>query len=61
MHIRAYEPSDYDACRALWLELTERHRLIYDDPTIGAPDPGSAFDDYLDNPSRTCTWVANAR
>ena len=58
MHIRAYEDGDYDACRALWVELTERHRLIYDDPTIGAPDPGVAFDDYLANPSRTCTWVA---
>lgn len=58
MHLREYEDQDYDACRALWVELTDRHRLIYDDPTIGAPDPGTAFDAYLAEPARACTWVA---
>jgi GNAT superfamily N-acetyltransferase len=58
VHVRAYEDFDHDACRALWVELTERHRFIYDDPTIGGADPGAAFDGYLANPGRTCTWVA---
>ena len=33
MDIRRYEQGDYDACRGLWAELTERHRGIYGDPT----------------------------
>lgn len=44
---RPYEPRDYEPCRALWVELTEHHREIYEDPTIGAPDPGAALDPYL--------------
>ncbi len=44
---RPYEQRDHEACRALWVELTEHHREIYDDPTIGAPDPGAALDPYL--------------
>ena len=44
---RRYSEQDYGACRALWVELTEHHREIYDDPTIGEPDPGAGVDRYL--------------
>lgn len=58
MAIRSYEDGDYAACRDLWRELTERHRLIYDDPGIGGDDPGAGFDDYLALPDRVASWVA---
>lgn len=56
--IREYQDRDYAACRNLWVQLTERHRLIYGDPAIGGDDPGRGLDDYLANPSRRATWVA---
>jgi GNAT superfamily N-acetyltransferase len=56
--IRDYAPAHLDAARALWVELTERHRLIYDDPTIGGDEPGLAFDAYLALPQHLATWVA---
>ena len=48
--IRAYEPRDLQACRALHAELVVRHREIYGDPTIGGDDPGAGFDDHLVKP-----------
>ena len=45
--IRRYEPEDLQACRLLWKELTERHRQIYSDDSIGGPDPGTYFDSHL--------------
>lgn len=56
--IRPYEHSDLDACRALYAQLVEHHRDIYDDSSIGGDDPGAGFDDYLALPERVCTWVA---
>ena len=57
--IRPYEPADEAACRALWVELTEHHRRLYDDPTVGGDDPGSYFvDTYLALPERVASWVA---
>ena len=56
--IRPYEPSDYDACRALWHDLTQHHRDIYGDPTIGGDDPGSGFDTYREDPKLDAVWVA---
>jgi GNAT superfamily N-acetyltransferase len=56
--VREYDPGDYHACRRLWAELTEHHRQIYGDPTIGGDDPGSGFDDYLELPERLNSWVA---
>ena len=44
--VRDYADSDYGACRSLWAELTEYHRSIYEDPSIGGDDPGAGFDDY---------------
>lgn len=56
--IRPYEPSDLDTCRDLWRELTQRHRDIYDDPTIGGADPGPYFDRHLAHPNLAGLWVA---
>jgi GNAT superfamily N-acetyltransferase len=58
--IRDYAPSDYSACRLLWVELTEHHRRIYEDPAIGGYDPGVGFDDYLATPQRVCSWIAES-
>jgi N-acetylglutamate synthase-like GNAT family acetyltransferase len=55
--IRKYEPSDFEACRLLWGELTQRHRDIYGDPTIGGDDPGQAFGPYLANECLHGPWV----
>ena len=56
--IRDYKKGDYDICRSLWAELTQHHRDIYEDPSIGGDDPGRGFDRYLENPQRYGTWVA---
>lgn len=56
--IHLYSPDDYDACRGLWVELTEHHRRIYGAPTIGGDDPGSGFDGYLRDERLAATWVA---
>ncbi len=58
--VREYAAGDYRACRALWTELTEYHRYIYGDPSIGGDDPGAGFDDYLAMPQRTGSWVAES-
>jgi GNAT superfamily N-acetyltransferase len=59
--VRDYRENDYDACRSLWAELTEYHRGIYGDPSIGGDDPGSGFDSYLTEPRRVGSWVAESR
>lgn len=59
MEIRHYRPSDVEGCRELWRDLTQRHRDIYDDPTIGGDDPGPAFDEYLAHPHFWKAWVAD--
>lgn len=56
--VRAYRPRDLKACRALWAELTQRHRDIYGDPTIGGDDPGRGFDRHLGHPDFAGVWVA---
>jgi len=58
--VRDYADGDYGACRSLWAELTEYHRSIYGDPTIGGDDPGAGFDDYLAGPQRAGSWVAES-
>jgi GNAT superfamily N-acetyltransferase len=57
--VRDYASADYSACRMLWVELTEHHRRIYEDPFIGGSDPGAAFNDYLAVPERVASWVAD--
>jgi len=56
--VRDYAEGDYRACRSLWAELTEYHRSIYGDPSIGGDDPGAGFDDYLATSQWTGSWVA---
>jgi GNAT superfamily N-acetyltransferase len=56
--VRPYHESDHPSCRSLWVELTEHHRRIYGDHTIGGDDPGAAFDEYLSTPERVGSWVA---
>ncbi len=56
--VRGYEPADLEPCRALWVELTQWHRDIYDAPEIGGDDPGAAFDDHLSRVGAENVWVA---
>jgi GNAT superfamily N-acetyltransferase len=58
--VRDYAEGDYSACRFLWAELTEYHRHIYGDPSIGGDDPGAGFDDYLAESHRMGSWVAES-
>jgi len=45
--LRKYQPQDLERCRALWAELTEWHRRIYEDPKIGRSNTGEHFDRHL--------------
>jgi GNAT superfamily N-acetyltransferase len=56
--IRQYDVADLDACRALWVELTEQHRKVYEDPTIGGDRPGLHFDRHMERAGVERTWVA---
>jgi GNAT superfamily N-acetyltransferase len=56
--IRPYRPTDHSACRQLWVELTEHHRDLYDDPGLGGSDPGAAFEEYLTRLDLSGVWVA---
>lgn len=58
--VRGYAPADLEACRRLWEALTERHRLIYDDPTIGGDDVGVYFDAHLARVGPENIWVAES-
>ena len=60
MTIRGYRPVDLEACRALWAEMTQRHRDIYSDPTIGGEDPGLEFDEHLARVGPALIWVAES-
>ncbi len=57
--IRPYRAEDLDACRALWAELTERHRELYADPSIGGEAPGLYFDRHLALVGPERIWVAD--
>jgi GNAT superfamily N-acetyltransferase len=57
--IRSYRPTDHRDCRQLWAELTEEHRVLYEDPTLGGADPGSAFEEYLTRLDLSGMWVAD--
>jgi GNAT superfamily N-acetyltransferase len=57
--IREYTEADLEGCRDLWRDLTQRHRDIYEDPTIGGDDPGPYFDEhYLPDDKPVKLWVA---
>jgi N-acetylglutamate synthase-like GNAT family acetyltransferase len=56
--VRPFEPSDGEVCRGLWGELTACHRELYGDPSIGGPDAGAGFDDYVAERGDKRIWVA---
>jgi GNAT superfamily N-acetyltransferase len=58
--IRNYQSDDLAACRALWVELTEWHRQIYDSPQIGGSDPGRKFDEHLEQVGRERILLATS-
>lgn len=58
IEVRLYREDDYHACRGLWAELTEHHRQIYGDSTVGGEDAGAGFDGYLADRARIEMWVA---
>ena len=58
--IRRYKPEDLESCRALWVELTDWHRRIYQSPSIGGLDPGRHFDEHLSRVGPEHIWVAEA-
>jgi N-acetylglutamate synthase-like GNAT family acetyltransferase len=45
--VRHYRPEDLDSCRSLWTDLTEWHRQLYADDSIGGANPGEGFDALL--------------
>ena len=60
IRIREYQSKDLDACRQLWVELTEWHRHIYDEPSIGGSNPGRKFDEHLARIGPANIWVAES-
>jgi GNAT superfamily N-acetyltransferase len=56
--IRQYNESDLEPCRCLWVDLVQRHRDLYGDPTIGGEDPGQHFDKHLSRVGDANIWVA---
>jgi len=56
--VRKYTSRDKEQCRALWKELTEWHREIYDDPSIGGEHPEDYFDKHLGRVGADSLWVA---
>ena len=56
--IRLYAPADLESCRALWADLTQRHRDIYEDSSIGGEAPGLYFDRHLARVGADHIWVA---
>jgi ribosomal protein S18 acetylase RimI-like enzyme len=58
--IRAYRPPDHGVCRALWAQLVEGERELYDDPRRGGADPGAGFEEHLTRLDLSGMWVAEA-
>lgn len=60
INIRPYKPDDLESSRALWVQLTEWHRYIYQSPGIGGEDPGRQFDEHINRVGPENIWVAEA-
>jgi GNAT superfamily N-acetyltransferase len=58
VRIRKYQAGDLEQCRALWKELTDWHREIYQDPAIGGLHPEEYFDKHLAEIGPDLLWVA---
>jgi len=63
IEIRKYRDTDRGQCRSLWRELTEWHRKIYQDPTIGGEHPEDQFDKHLAEvgPNQLCVAAHNTK
>src|SRR5262245_46596455 len=57
--IRSYRPSDHNACRRLWAELTEHRRGLYSGAGDSGRDPGAGFEEYLTQLNLSGMWVAD--
>jgi GNAT superfamily N-acetyltransferase len=55
--IREYQDGDLESCKLLWRELTQHHRDIYSDQSIGGDDPGIYFERYLEKPNLVGPWI----
>lgn len=58
MKIRNYRSSDLGQCQGLWAEMVQRHRDIYEDPSIGGESPGVEFVAHLERVGQDRVWVA---
>lgn len=56
--VRKYQIGDREQCRGLWRALTEWHREIYEDRTIGGEHPEDYFDEHLAKVGPDRLWVA---
>lgn len=56
--IREYQDRDFEGCKMLWRQLTQHHRDIYSDQSIGGDDPGMYFERYLQKTNLAGLWVA---
>ena len=56
--IRPYAEDDLLACRALWRELTQHHRDLYGDQSIGGPTPELEFDAHIRREDLVGFWLA---
>jgi GNAT superfamily N-acetyltransferase len=54
--VRSYRPSDHNAGRRLWSELTNQHNQMYGD---AANDAGAGFEEYLTRLDLSGLWVAD--
>jgi GNAT superfamily N-acetyltransferase len=59
--IRGYRPSDHNACRRLWAELTEHRNRLFGLPTHEETDDGAGFEEYLTQLNLSGMWVAEHR
>jgi GNAT superfamily N-acetyltransferase len=59
--IRGYRPSDHNACRRLWAELTEHRNRLFGLPTNTEADDGAGFEEYLTQLNLSGMWVAEHR
>jgi len=58
VNYRKFSDNDLGSCRNLWEQLTIAHRAIYDNPSIGGPDPGKFFDEHLEKIGTENIWIA---
>jgi GNAT superfamily N-acetyltransferase len=57
--IRGYRPSDHNACRRLWAELTKHRSGLYGEQTGEDFDAGAGFEEYLTQLNLSGMWVAD--